>query len=440
MLHKSLVLVLLMLFIVPTFAQDELRQWVSSASATSEYSKTDWSAQQTIGEPDTKKCGDAKTAWASLTQDTIEELTVYFDTPVIPSELNIHQNYGRGSIAAVELIPQDGSSNIAMRGTADDGTDCPGVFTVNISDIQDPIIGVLIKVDQRSAKKWNEIDAVELVGTPTEDTSNPDTPSTTWSTAFGRSVTCDEGGQFDNGVEFTVIQMRVRSTYTVTAIGLNGFDPILAVLSDSGTGLCDDNSPDAVDYAAVLPSTGDVPSSGSSAQVVFTNRSTSGEAFRNVTFVVGGRDNQSGQFVLLLEGLTLSSADGLGDTISVHTNPAMISSGVPLTAYMMSVTQVFDPWIGLVDSEMNFLKDNNDVYFACDDAGFTSCWGESTNMESFAVSRSGGRALAGGSKDAMMTIPLDPSFEDSYINYLMSTIQGTYGDYIVVFHAGIGQP
>jgi hypothetical protein len=207
---------------------------------------------------------------------------------------------------------------------------------------------------------------------------------------------------------------------------------------DNGQGLCNDDSYEASFYGASLPTTGDVPPSNRSAQVVFTNR-PNGQSFRNITFVVGGRNDQAGQFVLVLEGMTLMYEDGLGDPFSTYVSPAMVASGVPLTSYMLSITQEFDPWIGLIDSEMNVLRDDDKNYYSCDDAG-ASCWGESVSLEGYAISRSEGRALAGGFKDAMLSIPMFNGLEGNYINYLMSTIQGTYGDYMIAFHAGIGEP
>ncbi|MBC7810416.1 MAG: hypothetical protein H7175_04680, partial [Burkholderiales bacterium] len=57
----------------------------------------------------------------------------------------------------------------------------------------------------------------------------------------GITVTCDNGQTINNGMEVTVIQMRSGFTYTATAIGINGFDPVLAVIdTTTGSGLCTD--------------------------------------------------------------------------------------------------------------------------------------------------------------------------------------------------------
>jgi hypothetical protein len=47
-------------------------------------------------------------------------------------------------------------------------TDCPGVFTLDVSSVDVPIDFVVIYLDQAIGGSWNEIDAVELVGALTE--------------------------------------------------------------------------------------------------------------------------------------------------------------------------------------------------------------------------------------------------------------------------------
>lgn len=144
-----------------------IRQWASDAKATSQYSATDWNAKQATGEPDTETCGDNGTAWASSSAIGLDSLTVYFDQGVTPTQINIYQTYNPGAITSVELLPFDDSAAIKLPGSADPGTDCPGVFTLNLTldDIK-PITGVRINLDQTRTNGWNEIDAVELVGVP----------------------------------------------------------------------------------------------------------------------------------------------------------------------------------------------------------------------------------------------------------------------------------
>jgi hypothetical protein len=150
-------------------ADDEgvIRQWATSAEATSQYGDPQWSADQATGEPDTEICDDETTAWASSTPNGVDSLSVYFDQPVTPTQINIYQTYNPGAIISVELLPADGSDSIEIEDSADSGTDCPGIFTLDLDfdDIK-AIDGVRINLDQTITGSWNEIDAVELVGLP----------------------------------------------------------------------------------------------------------------------------------------------------------------------------------------------------------------------------------------------------------------------------------
>jgi len=144
------------------------RQWANTASATSQYGDTSWSAQQATGAPDTTECGDITTAWASASSSGIDIITLGFSQAVQPRQVNIHQTYNPGSIVRVELLPADGSPAIALPNSTDPpgNTPCPGVFSINVSDISVLVNGVMIYLDQSNSPSWNELDAVELVGLP----------------------------------------------------------------------------------------------------------------------------------------------------------------------------------------------------------------------------------------------------------------------------------
>lgn len=440
-----LVMLVLTLTMIPVAAQDAFGQWASDAEATSQYGEDDYSALQATGEPDTDECGDAATAWSSATIDDPDEaLTVYFETAVLPTQVNIHQTFNPGAITGISFITAGESNMIRVNDSADPGnTGCPGIHTINITWANPvPIDGVIIHLDQSLVGNWNEIDAVELVGVEAseEDFTSTDTASDSYEITgdAGFRVTCDSGAQFSNGVEVRVIQMRAGFTYTATAIGINGFDPVLAVLdSDTKQGLCTDDDATAANYSAWLPTTGQIDPSVTSSQVNFTNNSNS--AFNDISLVVGGFNDAPGEFLLVLEGMAVTDADGAGDGFSMQLTPGMIASGLNPSVYMISVTNGLDTAIGLVDSDYNFQQDNNGAYYFCDDSGTNSCWGESYDMTNYYVSRTHDRYLAGGQLDAMLRLPVPPGNEWLYYTFLMrSSQQQTTGDYIVVFHIGIG--
>ena len=260
----------------------------------------------------------------------------------------------------------------------------------------------------------------------------------------GYSVNCDDGSSFDNGVEIIINQMRSGFTYTATAVGLNGFDPVLAVLDTStGTGLCSDDASSASRYAANLPTSGRVPASNLSSQVRFNQNSNS--TFADVSLVVGGYGNQTGEFILILEGMAVTSGDGAGDVFSVNLTPGMVASGVPLTLYMLTRGDgQVDPYIYEVDSNLNARSDNNGNLVACDDAGNTSlCWGNSVNLSDSSVTIATG-TLPGWQYDAMLDLnisnmQLSTDRSQNYLNFAMSTSPQvtTEGQYLLVFNIGI---
>ncbi|MCB9456330.1 MAG: hypothetical protein H6671_10130 [Anaerolineaceae bacterium] len=436
----------------PVSSDGLLRQWASDASGSSQYGESSWSFVQAAGAPDTNACGDFTTAWASATSTGKDTITLEYSQAVYPTQVNIYETYNPGSIVRVELMNTETGATVNVPASADPpgNTECPGVFTVDISGSETLVNAVTIYLDQTIGGNWNEIDAVELVGRPASggstggNTPPPATqpPPAIGMTAPGVQVQCPGGPTIENGVE-VVINMRTGFTYTATAIGLNGFDPILAVYDNSGTVLCNDDDPDATSYSASLPTTGFVPASGTSAQMPFFN---GGSGFADISLVVGGYNNLPGEFILVLEGMAVTSADGTGegsgDPFSVHMTPNMQASGVPVTAYMISVTSALDPLMKVMDDNNNVVTLDNGNWLACDDAGNNSlCWGQSQDLSNSYVSRTQGRQLPGGPLDAMMTLPWDylgiAPGDEGYVTWRMSSSgNNTFGDYLVVFHMG----
>jgi hypothetical protein len=471
---KKMFVILTIIFSVlafgfPTTAQTELRQWASSAEATTEYSSTNYSASRAAGVPDSMTtCGDSVNAWASLEASDGEVLTLYYNTPVEPTQINIYQNFNPGAIISVELVPEQGDFTIPIANSADSSTPCPGVFTIDVS-LNTKVIGVVINLDQVAIANWNEIDAVELVGLTNEATTigpsgGPGRPGSNTSPSptlappppssndgggyvapdgpVGVDVTCPDGRQITNGVKVSVVQMRSGFNYTATAVGINGFDPVLAVLDPQGrAALCNDDERDAANYSADLPTTGYIPANSATSQITFSNNLAN---LSDVSLVVGGfNEGDEGEFLLVLEGMAYTELDVVGDPFAMEITPGMIASGVDPTIYMVSVTDQLDPYISMIDSEYNgyFDEKGNQIWY-CDDAGSALCYGDSITMLGSYISRAENRPNLGGyGFDAMLTLPLEAGEEFFTVHALMhSSGFNTYGNYLVAFHLGIGNP
>jgi hypothetical protein len=142
-----------------------IRQWASSAHASSEYSNPEWSAMQATGAPNTLECGDTPTAWASYGDYTKEWLEVRYDIPVIPAEINIYESHTPTQVVRVEVVDTDGVYHEVFTAEPEMAPDCPYVLSVAVEEADYQAIGAKITIDQSViGLPWDEIDAVELVG------------------------------------------------------------------------------------------------------------------------------------------------------------------------------------------------------------------------------------------------------------------------------------
>jgi hypothetical protein len=259
----------------------------------------------------------------------------------------------------------------------------------------------------------------------------------------GINVECEDGTQLFNGAT-VIVNMRADYNYTVTAIGVDGYDPTLAVGTVDNFGLsCSEDARAAEDFGAALPTTGEVEPADESAQVIFSH---SIDAFANITITVGSEDGDSGDFILIVEGLAYTVNDGPGDPYTVFLTPNLTTADVPLTVYMFGEGR-FNPFLGWVQDleDYEFMTDGDDNPIFCDDAGNRrACWNEGVELDGFGVTTTEGAAI-GDSTDAMISADLsgfsDLDFENDgpfLLHFVFGTSDGSTGDYTAVFHIGVG--
>ena len=140
-------------------------QWASSATASSEYTATDWSARQATGQPDVTGCTDDERAWASLTADGVDWLELVYPSSVRPTEIRVHEVLAVSSIVKVEVKDGSGTSHTVYTAAAGSHP-CPRVLTIPVTGISAMVKVVRVSLDQRTLNYWNEIDAVKLIGNP----------------------------------------------------------------------------------------------------------------------------------------------------------------------------------------------------------------------------------------------------------------------------------
>jgi hypothetical protein len=139
--------------------------WAVGATASSEYTTTEWSAARATGAPDVIGCADDVNAWASLFQDGEDWLELSYSRSVVPTGIEIFENYAAGSIVKVEVRDVAGRYHTVYEDQP--GTEaCPRSFLIPVTEVSVPVERVRISFDQRAQNNWNEIDAVRLIGKP----------------------------------------------------------------------------------------------------------------------------------------------------------------------------------------------------------------------------------------------------------------------------------
>ncbi len=135
-----------------------LRQWASSASASSEWAD---SAIQATGPPDVLSCLDDALAWAPLTDGADPEwLEVRYASAVHATGIVVYETSVFGSAYRVELIDEQGTYRTVWTGT--DPAACGTTFSPAWTRTSYPVVGARIHT---AIAGWEEIDAVELIGT-----------------------------------------------------------------------------------------------------------------------------------------------------------------------------------------------------------------------------------------------------------------------------------
>ncbi|MCU0865634.1 MAG: hypothetical protein MUC36_17760 [Planctomycetes bacterium] len=144
-------------------------QWALRATASSQYSAPQYAATQATGAPDVKVAGDAPEAWCpGANDDGQATLELEFATIAAATGVRVRQNAGPGAIAKVEAIAVDGREHVWWQGRdplpATAARDFAW-FVVRVPATPYEVSRLRLTLDLASVAGWNQIDAVQLVGT-----------------------------------------------------------------------------------------------------------------------------------------------------------------------------------------------------------------------------------------------------------------------------------
>lgn len=157
-------------FAEESFEYDHSQYADSVIDLSSEFSSFPgpWSSLVILGSPDTyPEYGDLQTAWTSKDSDRgMEYISVGFDTAQYVHTIKIYETYNPGSIELVYL--RDASNKewvpVYSQDAETDVEDRSRVFQVKINETDHLVDGLKVVLNTSAVAGWNEIDAVEIIG------------------------------------------------------------------------------------------------------------------------------------------------------------------------------------------------------------------------------------------------------------------------------------
>ena len=151
--------------------------------------KRSWGPEQVTGPADTFQAGDQVTAWAPLEQDGGPEwLKVDYAREVPVAEVRVRETYNPGAVVRLTAVFPDGRETLIWEG-AEPPAQAPidRSFTPGFGKVQSRSIKIYL--DTKKVSGWNEIDAVELIGSDgTRQWATNATASSTYAEQSGRSL------------------------------------------------------------------------------------------------------------------------------------------------------------------------------------------------------------------------------------------------------------
>ncbi|MBT5531508.1 hypothetical protein HOK31_00520, partial [Candidatus Poribacteria bacterium] len=156
-----------------------IEQWASSViDFSTEYSSGSWSAAQVLGEPNTFGYGDISTSWTSASANgTIEYLQVGYDVPVYADGAVVRETYGNGMVFQIDVMDTLGALHTVWSDIDTSPAGAPYDFTVTWARTGFLVSGLKVWLDTDHTSSWEEIDTIQLLG-------SPDTPGTATASAL----------------------------------------------------------------------------------------------------------------------------------------------------------------------------------------------------------------------------------------------------------------
>jgi hypothetical protein len=152
--------------------QDEIKndpngQWAKDAKASSTFNDAkgtaSYSANQATGEPNVQVYSTTPQAWSAKTPDSgIEWLELTFAKPVRANAVRVRESSGSGAVIKIEVFDEKGATHTVWSGT--DSTKELNYLIAEFPKTAFMTNRVKLTLATNVVSGWNQIDAVQLVG------------------------------------------------------------------------------------------------------------------------------------------------------------------------------------------------------------------------------------------------------------------------------------
>jgi hypothetical protein len=220
-------------------------------------------------------------------------------------------------------------------------------------------------------------------------------------------------------------------TLTVSAVGIDGFDPqITALDAETGDVLTCNNDAGTVEELTFNLPTAIAGPSDTSAEVQVT---VAAVERRDIEFIITGNDGSSGEFVLMLNGPEVFGSGDI-DFYGVRTSEGQAESEVPLAIYVANLGRpelAYDPYVVFRFGE-DFEQD-------CGKSSSPSlCQGDHEDLTGYTITLDAERIRELNGDDVMLSFQLGGEAAEFDID-VGSYQQRTFGPYWLLIHSGVGE-
>lgn len=240
-------------------------------------------------------------------------------------------------------------------------------------------------------------------------------------------VQCEDGRQLVGGVKITFLDVSPGFSYQVTAMGVQDFDPAIAVVTEPGIGECNNNNPEVVGSQVAVPGIGFAEAQATAAQ--FLARAPR-DPSENLEILIGGYAGSSGRFAAVIENFGVNPAEELDRFLmQVPTS----SAREPLGVFMIGQTDNINPYMQVVDNLEQYIDpfdvETVTISAICDDVTVEPC-DDTPSMDGGGVILENSETYVADNLDA--GIIRAPNTNQPMLYSFGASQQDSTGDYAIV--------